>query len=102
MAIARLGGFARAAEGLRRSQPAISRRVEMLEGELGPPLFERVRRGVVMTEAGQTLLPHAEAVLASLKDAAEAVQGLARGERGAVSVALVGPLASTPGPAPSR
>jgi hypothetical protein len=41
-------------------------------------------------------------VLASLKDAAEAVQGLARGERGAVSVALVGPLASTPGPAPSR
>lgn len=95
VAIARLGGFARAAEGLRRSQPAISRRVEMLEGELGTPLFERVRRGVVMTEAGRTLLPHAEAVLASLKDAAEAVRGLARGERGAVSVALVGTLAST-------
>jgi hypothetical protein len=41
-------------------------------------------------------------VLASLKDAAEAVQGLARGERAAVSVALVGTLASTRGSAPSR
>ena len=45
VSIARLGGFARAAEGLRRSQPAISRRVEMLEEHLGIPLFERVRSG---------------------------------------------------------
>ena len=95
VSIARLGGFARAAEGLRRSQPAISRRVEMLEEHLGVPLFERVRSGVVLTEAGHALLPYAEAALASLKDGAEAVRGLARGERGAVSVALVGTLAST-------
>lgn len=54
VAIARVGDFARAAEGLRRSRPAISRRVEMLEGEPGTPVFERVRRGVVMTEAGRT------------------------------------------------
>jgi DNA-binding transcriptional LysR family regulator len=95
VSIARLGGFARAAEGLHRSQPAISRRVEMLEQHLGTPLFERVRTGVVLTEAGRSFLPYAEAVLASLKDGAEAVSGLERGERGAVSVALVGTLAST-------
>jgi DNA-binding transcriptional LysR family regulator len=95
VSIARRGGFARAAEGLHRSQPAISRRVGMLERQLGTPLFERVRGGVILTEAGRTLLPYAEAVLAGLKDGAEAVQGLARGERGAVSVALVGTLAST-------
>lgn len=95
VSIARLGGFARAAEGLGRSQPAISRRVEMLEDHLGVPLFERVRSGVVLTEAGRALLPYAEAALASLKDGAEAVRGLARGERGPVSVALVGTLAST-------
>ena len=95
VSIARRGGFARAAESLHRSQPAISRRVEMLERQLGTPLFERVRGGVILTEAGRTLLPYAEAVLAGLKDGAEAVQGLARGERGAVSVALVGTLAST-------
>src|SRR5258705_13355568 len=67
----------------------------MLERQLGPPLFERVRGGVILTEAGRTLLPYAEAVLAGLKDGAEAVPGLARGERGAVSVALVGALPRT-------
>jgi DNA-binding transcriptional LysR family regulator len=95
VSIARRGGFARAAESLHRSQPAISRRVEMLEQQLGSPLFERVRGGVILTEAGRTLLPYAEAALAGLKDGAEAVRGLARGERGAVSIALVGTLAST-------
>jgi DNA-binding transcriptional LysR family regulator len=95
VSIARLGGFARAADAVHRSQPAISRRIEMLERELGTPIFERVRTGVVLTEAGRSFLPYAEAVLASLKDGAEAVRGLARGERGAVSVALVGTLAST-------
>jgi DNA-binding transcriptional LysR family regulator len=95
VSIARRGGFARAAESLHRSQPAISRRVEMLEQQLGAPLFERVRGGVILTEAGRALLPYAEAALAGLKDGAEAVRGLARGERGAVSVALVGTLAST-------
>jgi DNA-binding transcriptional LysR family regulator len=95
VSIARRGGFARAAESLHRSQPAISRRVEMLEQQLGTPLFERVRGGVILTEAGRTLLPYAEAALAGLKDGAEAVRGLARGEGGAVSVVLVGTLAST-------
>jgi DNA-binding transcriptional LysR family regulator len=95
VSIARRGGFGRAAESLHRSQPAISRRVEMLEQQLGTPLFERVRGGVILTEAGRALLPYAEAALAGLKDGAEAVRGLARGERGAVSVALVGTLAST-------
>lgn len=95
VSIARLGGFARAAEALHRSQPAISRRIEMLEEQLRTPIFERVRGGVVLTEAGRSLLPYAEAVLASLKDGTEAVRSLERGERGAVSVALVGTLAST-------
>ncbi|MGH7364886.1 MAG: LysR family transcriptional regulator [Candidatus Rokuibacteriota bacterium] len=95
VSIARLGGFARAAEALHRSQPAISRRIEMLEEHLGTPVFERVRGGVVLTEAGRSFLPYAEAVLASMKDGTEAVHALARGERGAVSVALVGTLAST-------
>jgi DNA-binding transcriptional LysR family regulator len=96
VSIARLGGFARAAEALHRSQPAISRRIEMLEEQLRTPIFERVRGGaVVLTEAGRSLLPYAEAALASLKDGTEAVRGLERGERGAVSVVLVGTLAST-------
>ncbi|HYB70044.1 MAG TPA: LysR family transcriptional regulator, partial [Candidatus Bathyarchaeia archaeon] len=45
VSIARLGGFARAAEALHRSQPAISRRIEMLEDQLRAPVFERVHGG---------------------------------------------------------
>lgn len=95
VSIARRGGFARAADALRRSQPAISRRIAMLEEQLRSPIFERVHGGVVLTEAGRAFLPYAEAVLASVKDGTAAVRGLERGERGAVSVALVGTLAST-------
>jgi DNA-binding transcriptional LysR family regulator len=84
VSIARRGGFARAAESLHRSQPAISRRVEMLEQQLGSPLFERVRGGVILTEAGRTLLPYAEAALAGLKDGAEAC-GVSRAASGARS-----------------
>src|SRR5262245_61742083 len=76
VSIARLGGFARAADALHRSQPAISRRIEMLEDQLSTPLFDRVRGGVVLTEAGRSFLPHAESVLATLKDGAEAVRDL--------------------------
>jgi len=95
VSIARLGGFARAAEALHRSQPAISRRIEMLEEQLRTSIFERVRGGVLLTAAGRSFLPYAEAALASLKDGTEAVRGLERGEHGLVSVALVGTLAST-------
>jgi DNA-binding transcriptional LysR family regulator len=95
VAIARLGGFSRAAVALRRSQPAISRRIDLLEQELGVPLFERLREGAALTDAGAALLPHAEAVLAAAKDGADAVRGLQRGDEGAISLALVGALANT-------
>lgn len=68
LAIVRRGGFTRASASLHLSQPAISRRIDLLESQLGAPLFERIRTGVVLTEAGRAFLPHAEAVLASLRD----------------------------------
>ncbi len=94
-AIVRHGGFTRAAATLHLSQPAISRRVRLLETELGAPLFERGRGGVLLTDAGRTFLPHAEALIASIKDAIDAVAALRRGDRGAVTLAVVGALAST-------
>jgi DNA-binding transcriptional LysR family regulator len=94
VAVARLGGFGRAASALHRSQPAISRRIELLEGELDTPLFDRVPSGVVLTDAGAALLPHAEAALASIHDGAEAVRALRDGNQGSVSLAVVGTLAN--------
>jgi len=95
VAIVRRGGFTRASAALHLSQPAISRRVHLLEGELGAPLFERIRGGAVLTEAGRAFLPHAEALLASMRDGVEAVGALRGADRGTVTLAVVGTLAST-------
>lgn len=95
VAIARRGGFTRAAATLRLSQPAISRRVHLLEHELGAPLFERLRSGVALTDAGREFLPHAEALLASMRDGIDAVAALRGASRGGVTLAIVGTLAST-------
>ena len=94
VAIVRHGGFTRASAALHLSQPAVSRRIGLLEAELGAPLFERLPGGPLLTEAGHAFLPHAESLLASMRDGAEAVAALS-GESGAVTLALVGTLAST-------
>ena len=95
VAIVRQGGFTRAATALHLSQPAISRRVRLLETELGAPLFERVGGRVILADAGRTFLPHAEALIASMRDGIAAVAALRDGDRGAVTLAVVGTLAST-------
>ena len=95
LAIAETGGFSRAGQRLHRSQPAISRRLGLLEQELGAPLFERIRGRARLTEAGRAFLPHAEAAMAALGDGRDAVRDLAGATRGAVSLALVGTLADT-------
>jgi DNA-binding transcriptional LysR family regulator len=95
VSIARLGGVTRAAGQLHRSQPAITRRVKLLEEQLGAPLLERGPGGSLLTEAGRTFLPYAESVLAALRDGAEAVRALEGADHGVVSLAIVGTLAGT-------
>ncbi len=67
------GSFSAAAEELHMAQPSLSEQVRRLEDELGVRLFERVGRGLVPTEAGHTLRPEAEAVLAAEEAAHDAV-----------------------------
>jgi LysR family glycine cleavage system transcriptional activator len=55
-AAARTGSFARAAERLAMSPPAVSQQIRALEDHLGRPLFERAAAGVRLTEAGRALL----------------------------------------------
>jgi DNA-binding transcriptional LysR family regulator len=94
LAIARTGGFGRGSAALHLSQPATSRRIKLLEAELGAPLFDRLGRGVTLTEAGQAFLPHAQALLASMRDGIEAVNAVLGTPAGAITLALVGTLAS--------
>jgi len=93
--IVRRGGFTRAASTLHLSQPAVSRRLHLLEREVGAPLFERIRSGVVLTEAGRHVPAARGGALASLRDAVEAVGALQRADRGTITLAVVGTLAST-------
>ena len=95
VSIAQLGGVTRAAGQLHRSQPAITRRIKLLEDQLGVPLLERGRGGARITEAGRIFLPYAEAVLAALKDGTQAVRALQGDDHSAASLAIVGTLAGT-------
>jgi DNA-binding transcriptional LysR family regulator len=69
--VARRGSFSAAADALSFTQPSISRQIAMLESEVGAQLLERDPRRVRLTQAGELLIEHAEAVLARL-DAAHA------------------------------
>jgi DNA-binding transcriptional LysR family regulator len=82
LAIAHAHSYRRAAEALHTSQPALSQHVRELEVELGVRLFDRLSRGVVMTEAGGLLEERAKRVFATLTDVREVLgelQGLQRG-----------------------
>jgi DNA-binding transcriptional LysR family regulator len=80
--VARLGSFSAAAESLSYTQPAVSQQMAALERRAGTPLLERTTRGVRLTEAGEALLRHAEAILSQQTLAErelEAIAGLRGG-----------------------
>ena len=87
------GGISNAAKALHRTQPAISRRIALLEQELGMPLFERVAGRIVLSDAGRVMVPYAERAVAAAQDAEKAVRALARPDSGPVALAVVGTLA---------
>ena len=64
VAVAEHLSFRKAAEAIFISQPALSLQVQQLERMLGTRLFERDRRRVLLTPAGEELLPHARAAQA--------------------------------------
>ncbi|MEI2742207.1 MAG: LysR family transcriptional regulator [Candidatus Competibacter sp.] len=74
--IADQGSFSSAAERLHLTQPAVSKRVATLEEELNARLFDRLGRGVRLTEAGAVLLPRARRILAEVADGRRALRNL--------------------------
>jgi DNA-binding transcriptional LysR family regulator len=79
--VAHRGSFSAAAAALSYTQSAVSQQIAALEAETGMALLERHPRGVSLTAAGQTLVGHAEGILARL-DAAEAALAAIAGLRG--------------------
>jgi DNA-binding transcriptional LysR family regulator len=84
--VAHEGHITRAAEKLHIAQPPLSQQIKALEAEIGAPLFVRHPRGVALTDAGRSFLGDAEAILASVGNAAQRARRTARGETGRIAV----------------
>lgn len=93
--VARAGSLAGAADALNYSPSAVSQQIATLEREVGMALVERRSRGIIVTEAGRTLVEHAEAVFAQLEAAEEALAEIASGHGGLLRMAAFPTVAGT-------
>ena len=82
LAVAEALNFTKAAALLRVAQPALSRRVQDLEDEIGVDLLKRSPRGVVLTAEGKVFLEKTRQILKLADESVEQVRALARGEEG--------------------
>ena len=74
--VARRESFTAAAGSLGYTQSAISRQIAALEASVGTPLFDRLPRGVRLTEEGRAYVPHATAVVGRLRAAVADVRAV--------------------------
>src|SRR5476649_1720827 len=88
-AVVEQGSFRKAADTVRISQPALSRRIEKLEDALGVRLFERTTRKVSLTQAGRGFMPSVERLLDDLDVALLGISEVASTRLGHVTVACV-------------
>jgi len=82
LAVAREGGFSRAADKLYRTQSAVSQAIRKLEDEIGEPLFDRSSRDGLLTDAGRVLQEYAEQLLNVRENAREALAELRELQKG--------------------
>lgn len=80
-AVAQTGSVTRAAEALGTVQPSVSRSLRQLEEELGTALFERTASGLVLNEAGRTLLAYVATGMGQIDRGIDAIRGGMEGDR---------------------
>lgn len=81
--------FARAAEELHVTQPAVSMQIHSLEDQVGLPLFDRGRRQLSLTTTGEYFLVYARRMLSTLKDAEDAMARMRGVQGGRLVIGLV-------------
>jgi DNA-binding transcriptional LysR family regulator len=82
--------FGRAAERLHMSQPPLSRMIQQLEQQLGISLFERTKRKVLLTAAGETLVHDARQMIIQLDTIKKRFRYLKQGQTGILKIGYVG------------
>jgi DNA-binding transcriptional LysR family regulator len=81
--------YGRAAKSLRVAQPALSRQIQDLEREIGFPLFDRLPRGVRISDAGKLFLDDARRILQEINDATARAKRIASGLAGTLRIGFV-------------
>ncbi|MDE1461150.1 LysR family transcriptional regulator [Spartinivicinus poritis] len=87
LAVAETGSFSVAAEKLHLTQPAVSKRIAVLEQMLDAKLFDRVGRTISLTEAGKALLPKAYQIISTIADTQREIQNLTGSISGTLTLA---------------
>lgn len=87
IAVAEREHLTRASEALNLTQSAVSSAIAALEARYGTKLFDRIGRGIVLTEAGRLFLPEARAVLARAREAEQTLHEATGGLRGTLKLA---------------
>ncbi|MGH1356276.1 MAG: LysR family transcriptional regulator [Thalassovita sp.] len=82
--------FGRAAERLGMAQPPLSRQIRQIEEELDAVLFNRGRRAVSLTQAGERLLERGSALIRDMEDMKLEVKRLGQGAEGRLRIGFVG------------
>jgi len=88
-AVARTGSFTRAATQEGVAQPSLSQQILRLERDLGSKLFDRLGRGVKLTEFGRGLLPQAAEILRQVNTARSSIETLRLGVGGRLAVGCI-------------
>jgi DNA-binding transcriptional LysR family regulator len=86
LTVYQMGNYQKASDRLYLPQPTISHRISQLEKDLGKSLLIRGKGNVKLTEEGKAFLPHARRILGALQDGKEAVERVALGETGKLSI----------------
>lgn len=90
VAVAEEANIGRAASRLSVSQPPLTRQMQQLEEEVGTPLFQRTRKGVQMTNAGQVLFEEARNILFLATRARERTRMAGLGQSGRLDIGVFG------------
>lgn len=86
VAVAELGSFSLAAQQLHLTQPAVSKRISLLEAGLNCQLFDRIGRQITLTESGRDLLPRANRILLEMEDLRRAMSSLSNDVSGTLKI----------------